>query len=235
MNDLQGIPRKDFHGGRSTHNLKEDSRYRMSEANLPDKQSHGSGPSSEPVRKSKRVPKRRVLDEAFDDANEDDEIRYLERLKATKAGVDYGNEFGDNGEENTKKKSSKASKRKLSRNEYDDDNVGEYECGSSRTSKDGKKKSRLKMKSEDADYTEEDDEDELGSDVGFGANRKKQWKESVDSLMDCKKEIPLTMRQRALHSAKDVSAGPNESLIEFPNGLPPAPPRSKALWHPFYC
>ncbi|RWR95610.1 INO80 complex subunit B-like protein conserved region [Cinnamomum micranthum f. kanehirae] len=226
MNDLHGIPWKDFQGGRSTLKLKEDSRGRMSEANFPDKQSHGSGPSSEPVRKSKRVPKRRVLDGEFDNADEDDEIRYLERLKTTKAGVDYGNEFGENGEDNKKQKSSKVSKRKLTGSEYDDDDdVEEY--GSSRISKEGKKKLRLEREYEDGDYTEEDDEDELGLDVGFEAKRKKQKKEFVDSLMDGRKEIPLTMRQRALQSAKDVSAGANASPIEFPNGLPPAPPRKQ--------
>ncbi|XP_047316645.1 uncharacterized protein LOC124920245 isoform X2 [Impatiens glandulifera] len=42
---------------------------------------------SEPVRKSKRVPKRRVLDGSFDEDDEDDEIRYLEKLKYSKAAA----------------------------------------------------------------------------------------------------------------------------------------------------
>lgn len=58
--------------------------------------------------------------------------------------------------------------------------------------------------------------------------KKKQRKESVDVLMDSKREMTLTTRQRALQSSKDASAS-SSSLIEFPNGLPPAPPRSEHL------
>lgn len=225
MKELQGYPWKDFHGGRSAHKSKKDSRGRTSEPYVPEKQTHGSEPSSEPVRKSKRVPKRRMLDGAFDDADEDAEIRYLERLKTAKSSVDYGSEFGGNGEDKSKKqKASKISKRKMAGGEYDDVDVEEY--GLSRTSKDGKKKSRPGRGSEDTDYIDED-EDEIGSDVGFEARRKNQRREYVDTLMDGKREISLTMRQRALQSGKDVSAGSNASLIEFPNGLPPAAPRSK--------
>ncbi|XXG79102.1 hypothetical protein AAC387_Pa09g0248 [Persea americana] len=221
MRDLQGAPWKDFPGGRATHKSKKDSRGRISEESMPEK--HGYEPSSEPVRKSKRVPKRRMLDGAFDDADKDDEIRYLERLKTAKSSVDYGSEFGDNGEErNKKQKTLKISRRRMPGGEHDDVNVAEY--GLSRASKDGKKKSRLGRGSEDTDYNEED-EDEIGSDGGFEAKRKNQRREFVDTIMNGKKEISLTMRQRALQSGKDVSSGSNASLIEFPNGLPPAPPR----------
>ncbi|KAJ8619407.1 hypothetical protein MRB53_027936 [Persea americana] len=223
MRDLQGAPWKDFPGGKATHKSKKDSRGRISEGSMPEK--HGYEPSSEPVRKSKRVPKRRMLDGAFDDAGKDDEIRYLERLKTAKSSADYGSEFGDNGEERNKiQKTSKISRRKMPGGEHDDVDVAEY--GLSRTSKDGKKKSRLGRGSEDTDYIEED-EDEIGSDGGFEAKRKNQRREFVDTIMDGKKEISLTMRQRALQSGKDVSSGSNASLIEFPNGLPPAPPRKQ--------
>ncbi|KAK7840674.1 hypothetical protein CFP56_041470 [Quercus suber] len=54
---------------------------------------------------------------------------------------------------------------------------------------------------------------------------KKQKKESVDSLMDNKREMTLIMRQWALQSSKDSATG--TSVIEFPNGLPPAPSRKQ--------
>ncbi|KAL8140345.1 hypothetical protein V2J09_006366 [Rumex salicifolius] len=46
----------------------------------------GKGPQ---IRKSRRVPKKRTLDEEFTDEEEDDEIRYLGNLRASKAGSGY--------------------------------------------------------------------------------------------------------------------------------------------------
>ncbi|KAG0474101.1 hypothetical protein HPP92_015958 [Vanilla planifolia] len=45
--------------------------------------------SSEPVRKSTRVPKRRVLDGEFDDGEEDDEQKYILRLKRLGGTADF--------------------------------------------------------------------------------------------------------------------------------------------------
>ncbi|MED6168557.1 hypothetical protein PIB30_012829 [Stylosanthes scabra] len=160
------------------------------------------GDKSEPIRKSKRVPKRRVLDGEFgDDDDEDDEIRYLEKLKTSKVSAVYRDE-----EELSKKH------RKLS-------SVSNLEnAASSRSGRDGKKRSRY----EDTDY---EAEEESGSDgEREDKKKKKQRKESVEVLMDGKREMTLTTRQRALQSSKDASAS-GASLIEFPNGLPPAPPR----------
>ncbi|XP_021906699.1 INO80 complex subunit B isoform X1 [Carica papaya] len=58
---------------------------------------------SKPVRKSKRVPKRRVLDVGFNDGDddEDEEIRYLGRLNASSVTADYensGDEISKTGE-----------------------------------------------------------------------------------------------------------------------------------------
>ncbi|XP_043725246.1 nucleolin 1-like isoform X2 [Telopea speciosissima] len=177
---------------------------------------------SEPVRKSKRVPKRRVLDDAFD-GSDDEEIHYLERLKTSKSAPGYGAEYEDDDDEGSKKQRRilKVSKSRIVDGEYDED-MEEY--GSSRSGKDGKKKSRSNRMSEDTDYFEED---EPASDGEPEAKRKKPRKESVDTLMESKKEISLTTRQRALQSGTDVSSGTGASLIEFPNGLPPAPPRKQ--------
>ncbi|KAJ4956664.1 hypothetical protein NE237_013447 [Protea cynaroides] len=215
-NGLQGVPWKDFsRNGLSLGKREDSSKGKMTE------DSGKQTDKSEPVRKSKRVPKKRVLDDAFDDGVEDEEIRYLERLKTSKSTTDYGAEYEDDDDGGKKQKRIlKVSKSRIVDGEYDED-VEEY--GSSRSRKDSKK-SRSDRLSEDTDYFEEE---EPASDGEHEAKRKKPRKESIDTLMESKKEISLTTRQRALQSGKDVSAGTGASLIEFPNGLPPAPPRKQ--------
>lgn len=199
---LQGLPWKDFSRGGFGLGKEESSMGRISGKNVSSKQ----GDKSEPVRKSKRVPKRRVLDGEFDD-DEDDEIRYLEKLKTSKVSAVYRDE-----EELGKKH------RKLSSVSNMDN------AASSRSVKDGKKRSRSDRVYEDTDY---EDDGESGSDGEHeDKKKKKQRKESVDVLMETKRETTLTTRQRALQSGKDASAS-SASLIEFPNGLPPAPPRKQ--------
>ena len=201
---LQGLPWKDFPWKDFSSLGKEDSLV----GTLPGKNKLSKqGGKSESVRKSKRVPKRRVLDGEFGD--DDDEIRYLEKLKTSKVSAVYRDE-----EELGKKH------KKLS-------SVSNMEnAASTRSGKDGKKRFRSDRAYEDMDYEEEE---ESGSDVELeDKKRKKQRKESVDVLMDNKRETTLTTRQRALQSSKDASAS-GASLIEFPNGLPPAPPRSEHL------
>ncbi|XP_031250386.1 uncharacterized protein LOC116108271 [Pistacia vera] len=202
---LQGIPWKDF--SRVGFSLgKEDPLTGKSTG----KNSFGKkGDHSGTVRKSKRVSKRRAVDGEFDD-DEDDEIRYLEKLKTSKVTSGYK----DDDEELGKKH------RKLSR-------VSNLEnVSTSRSGKDGKKKSRPERVPGDTDYEEEEEEPASDGEAGDRKN-KKQKKESVDMLMDNKREIALTTRQRALQSSKDTSSAPGSSLIEFPNGLPPAPPRKQ--------
>ncbi|XP_043709630.1 uncharacterized protein LOC122658654 [Telopea speciosissima] len=214
---LQGIPWKDFsRSGFSLGKREDSSKGKISE------DSRKQTDKSESVRKSKRVPKRRVLDDVFDEDVEDEEIRYLERLKISKSTADYGAEYEDDENEESKKPKRilKVSNSRAFNGEYDED-VEEY--GSSRSGKDCKKKSRLDRVFEDTDYVEED---EPASD-GEPEKRKKLRKESVDTLMESKKEISLTTRQRAIQSGKDVTSGTGASLIEFPNGLPPAPPRKQ--------
>ncbi|KAK4273289.1 hypothetical protein QN277_021718 [Acacia crassicarpa] len=201
---LQGVPWKDFAKGGFGFGKEDSVMGKTSGKNASGKQ----GDRSEPVRKSKRVPKKRVLHGEFSDDNEeDDEIRYLEKLKTSKVSTVYRDD-----EEVSKKH------RKLS-------SVSNMEnAGSSRPGKDDKIKSRSDRIYEDDDYEEEE---ETGSDGEHDdRKKKKQRKESVDVLMDSKREITLTTRQRALQSSKDASAS-GSSLIEFPNGLPPAPPRKQ--------
>ncbi|XP_057966714.1 uncharacterized protein LOC131156781 [Malania oleifera] len=202
---LQGIPWKDF--SRVGFNLgKEDSLMGRIK----------NGDKLEPVRKSKRVPKRRIMDGAFDDDDdEDDEIRYLEKLKTSKLTAVYKDD-----EEELNKKQRRVSR--VSRTVE-----GKHDDKSNDISRLGKesKKSRSVDVSEDTDYEEEDDP---VSDCELeGKNRRKRpRKESVEVLMEGKREMTLTTRQRALQSGKDASA-PGASLIEFPNGLPNAPSRKQ--------
>ncbi|XP_061345969.1 uncharacterized protein LOC133291683 isoform X2 [Gastrolobium bilobum] len=200
---LQGVPWKDFSRGGFGRGKEESLMGKISGKNASGKQ----GDKSEPVRKSKRVPKRRVLDDEFGDDDEDDEIRYLEKLKTSKVSAVYRDE-----EELSKKR------RKLS-------SVSNMEnASSSRSGKNGKKRSRSDKMYEDTDY--EDEEESVSDGDLEDKKKKKQRKESVDVLMDSKREMTLTTRQRALQSSKDASAS-GASLIEFPNGLPPAPPRKQ--------
>ncbi|VFQ86508.1 unnamed protein product [Cuscuta campestris] len=165
-----------------------------------------SAEKSDSVRKSKRVPKRRVLDEAFDEDDEDDdEIRYLEKLKTSKA---YG--VKDFEEENSNKH------RSLS--QVVSKSVGEI----GKLAKDGKK--RLDKGSDDTDYEEE--EILLSDGDCEGKRKQKQRRDSPpDTVMESKRELALTTRQRALLSSKDPSVGVNQ--VEFPNGLPPPPSRKQ--------
>ncbi|MFQ6628422.1 hypothetical protein Gotur_007908 [Gossypium turneri] len=137
----------------------------------------------EPTRKSKRVPKRRVLDVGInsDDDDEDEEIRYLGKLNAS------------NGHLNLK-------------DEEDERNGGEGAAF------------------EDRDYVEED---ECISDDEPGSKRKKLGRGSVDLFVEGRTESTPTTRNRALQSGKDLLSGPGATLVEFPDGLPPAPSKKQ--------
>ncbi|GMJ12275.1 hypothetical protein like AT3G06660 [Hibiscus trionum] len=129
---------------------------------------------NEPTRKSKRVPKRRVLDVSInsDDDDEDEEIRYLGRLNAS------------NG---------------LSNHKDEEDEINGRESAIF----------------EDGDYVEED---ECESDDEPESKRKK---------VDGRTESTPSTRNCVLQSGKDLLSGPGAGLVEFPDGLPPAPPKKQ--------
>lgn len=170
--------------------------------------------ASEPVRKSKRVPKRRVLDGAYDGEDADEEIRYLERLRASKLSSDQQETSGS--ESKKRQKVSRVSRR----GSYEEDD----DFSLLRRSREGRKKPRSERDSEDRDYN--DEEEEGGSDASESLGRAPR-QESLDSLPDSRKELSLTTRQRALQTGRDGAGGGAASLVEFPDGLPPAPPRSE--------
>lgn len=104
--------------------------------------------------------------------------------------------------------------------------------GAVRSSVDAVKKSRSVRAFTDTEYVEEE---QLVSDgEPETKKKKKQRKELVDDLGDGKREMAITTRQRALQSVKRISSNSGASVVEFPNGLPPAP-RSKCLFFFAYC
>ncbi|KAE8660572.1 receptor-like serine/threonine-protein kinase ALE2-like isoform X1 [Hibiscus syriacus] len=202
---LQGVPWKDFSKGGFGFGKEDSLVAKTSGKNISGK----LGDHGDTVHKSKRVPKKRLLDWEFSEDDNDDEIRYMEKLKTSKIST----EFKEDEDESSKKQ------KKIS-------TVSNIEnFGTSRSAKNGKRKHRSDKVSEDTDY---EDEDELVSDSELeGKKKKKQRKEPVDTSMESKREITLTTRQRALQSSKDASSAPGSSLIEFPNGLLPAPSRKE--------
>ncbi|CAK9152893.1 unnamed protein product [Ilex paraguariensis] len=206
---LQGLPWKNFSRGGIGLGKEDSLMGKNSGKNVSEKR----GEKLDPVRKSKRVPKRRVLQGAFEEDDEDDEIRYLEKLKTSKAASGYK----DFEEESTKKQ------RSLSRVSKGGKSENLEDFGSVRSVKDGKK-SRSERVTDDTDYEEE----ELLSDgEPEGMKTKKQREDPSDSPTESKREMTLTTRQRALLSGKDASSASGASQIEFPNGLPPPPPRKQ--------
>ncbi|PQP96113.1 uncharacterized protein Pyn_37867 [Prunus yedoensis var. nudiflora] len=105
--------------------------------------------------------------------------------------------------------------------------VGQFsvDLGGYGISKSGKesKKSRGGRVSDDTDYEEEE---EPVSDREPSTKRKKLRKEFVESS-SYNKEMTVTTRQRALKTGNNVASSLGASPIEFPNGLPPAPPRKQ--------
>ncbi|XP_009373290.1 ABC transporter F family member 4 [Pyrus x bretschneideri] len=179
------------------------------------------GKAEEPVRKSKRVPKRRVLDTVDDGDDDDMEVRYLEKLKTSKVTSDYTAEYNEDEERKTRKERKISTVMKGSGIGLSVD-LGDY--GIPRSGKDGKK-SRVGSVSDDTDYVEE--EEEPVSDSEHITKSKKSRKDFVESSSYNKKEMTVTTRQRALNTGKDVSSSSGAGLFEFPNGLPPAPPRKQ--------
>ncbi|CAK9145226.1 unnamed protein product [Ilex paraguariensis] len=205
---LQGIPWMDFSRARFSLGKEDSLMGKMSGKNASERQ----GEKSDPVRKSKRVPKKRRLDGAFE---EDDEIRYLEKLRTSKVALVYK----DFEEESSKKQVSLSRVSKGAKYE----NLEDF--GSVRSVKDGRKSTSERVM-EDTDY--EEDEELLSDREPEGKKKKKkEMDDPSDSPTENKKEMVLTTRQRALMSSKGASSISGVSRIEFPNGLPPAPPRKQ--------
>lgn len=159
--------------------------------------------SSDPVRKSRRLAKKSILDSELD---EEYDTSALENLGASNDNDGRIRDSKNKGGSNSKKNASKKDRSRSTVYEVDNDFV------TPQSNRDGKKRSR---ESTDA-------EEELASDSEPEAENKKQ-KAVVESPANVKSE-PLTTRRRALQSWMD---GNSNSTIEFPDGLPTASSRSK--------
>lgn len=203
---LKGIPWKDF--SKEEFNRKEELSSKMYGKNVTRKQAE----KSDRVRKNKKVPKKRDINGEFDDDEDDDEIRYLQKLRTSKVAAGYKDAAEDSG----------IKKRSLSLVLKVRNNENAKDFGPSRPNRDSKKAITERVR-EDTDY---EPEEELMSEGEPEGKKEKLGKDITDFPTEHKKEIALTTRQRALLSSRDFSSAAGANEIEFPNGLPPPPPRS---------
>ncbi|CAN6990100.1 hypothetical protein IGI04_002357 [Brassica rapa subsp. trilocularis] len=151
-----------------------------------------------PVRKSNRISKRRVLDD-----DDDEEIQFVRKVKMGKV-VSAEEDVDEDEERNRKhKKLSKVMKQNV-----------EYPRGVGTSDK--KDKSGKASFDDDDDYVK--DEEEGLSDAEVEVESKSGRARRRESLSEVKTEMTVTTRRRSGHSG---------NLIEFPGGLPPAPPRKR--------
>ncbi|KAM0988119.1 hypothetical protein ACFX13_012337 [Malus domestica] len=163
----------------------------------------GGGGVNEPVRKSKRAPKRSALDAGFnEDDDEDEEIRFLGRLSASKVAR------------------SERIQMDVRFHGYDS---GDYK--SSRLGTASKNRSRSEKMHEDKEYLGEDDEEELTSDDEPEPNGKKLKTGSLSLLLEGRKESTLTTRNRTLQPGKDIL--PGSGFLDIASDLLSVPCKSK--------
>nr|CAB3462321.1 unnamed protein product [Digitaria exilis] len=156
-------------------------------------------PSSDPVRKSRRLAKKSLLD------NEIDEDYDTSNTGTPEDWDGNAPEVKNKGGSSSKKNVSKKVKNRSKAYEVDNEFV---------TIKDIKKRSRQSV---DDDNTEEEPISDSEPDA------EDEQKMVTESPVNVRSE-PLTTRRRALQSWMD---GSSNSTIEFPDGLPLAPSRSK--------
>lgn len=208
---LRGIPWKDF--SKSEFVVRNADTPPMD--GIPQSVNAKQSDAHHSARKSKRIRKSRLLGDMFDDADEndddDDEIRYLEKLRTSRLASNYVADYEDEDEDEVVGKKQKLISRISNADVYDYN--GDMRCNYSKLSRSGRA-------FEDTEYFEE----ETSSD-----DEPEPKKKRLSKMGDLEEsEMTVTTRRRALRRGKAISA------IEFPNGLPPAPPKSKYLFifHP---
>lgn len=175
--------------------------------------------------KTKSKIKKHSADEVFDeDDDDDDEIRYLQKLKTSRI-ASYDNTEYEGG---TRRKKLRKISRVMDRDIEDSSlDIGDY--GSTRSAKESKK-SRPARVSEDTDCT---DEEESVSDGEVEHKNKKQQKAPIN-VAEHSNEGAITTRRRAILTGRENSPGLGARSIQFPDGLPPAPPRSEHYFLLYY-
>ncbi|KAL8545430.1 hypothetical protein ACS0TY_005552 [Phlomoides rotata] len=205
---LRGVPWKDFSRTGFGFSKVEASGVDIQEEFGKQALTH-DGPS-----KSKSRIKNYSADEAYDVDEEDDEIRYLLKLKTSRiASFDY-TEYEDETRVKKLRKISRVMDRNIDNYHLD---TGDYDSRSIKESK----KSRSVRAYEDTDYREDE---ESVSDGEIEHKKKKQRKVSID-VSEYSKESSITTRRRAILAGRDISPALDSTPIQFPDGLPPAPPR----------
>ncbi|KAG2317041.1 hypothetical protein Bca4012_067936 [Brassica carinata] len=154
--------------------------------------------STYPIRKSNRISKRRVQDEELGGLDDDDDQEIQFLRRVRMAKAVAVEEEEDEERDRKHKKLSKVMKQNV---EYPPRGVGTSD-------KSGKKDKTGKAFDEEEGLS--DAEVELGNKSGRARRR--------EGLSELKTEMTVTTRRRAGHSG---------NLIEFPRGLPPAPPRKR--------
>ncbi|KAK6159814.1 hypothetical protein DH2020_003195 [Rehmannia glutinosa] len=207
---LRGVPWKDFSKTGFSFAKVDSLRVDMPEESVKPAMRHGRSSKSKSL--IKKYSSDGVYDEEDDDDDDDDddEIRYLQKLKTSRIASYDNTDYED---ETRGKKLRKISRvMEINIDEYAS-GIGNYD--SSRSVKESKK-SRSGRASEDTDYMEDE---ESVSDGEIKHKIKKQRKEPIDS--EYSKGSSITTRRRAILTNRDISPG----LVQFPDGLPPAPPR----------
>jgi len=151
------------------------------------------------VQKISRSSRKRAVDEGFDD-EDDEEIRYLKKLRASRAYSGYAERL----EEGCRKTKGISKIMGLT-----------VRSDSSGFDKGG----RQPRIYDDNDYGKE-----LDSDDELKDKKKRMAEDLADSFMGSGNEMTMTTRKRALEC---LDAGGH---VEFPNGLPEAPSKSRHLF-----
>jgi INO80 complex subunit B len=188
--------------------------------------------AGQPVRKSARIPKKRILDGEHDEDDDGEEASQRKSSRNPKKRVPIGEyEEDEEGHETPQRRSSRMPKKRMLDAEYDEDD--EEDEGQQHK----RRLRRPKYERDSEDLYQEDDEEEAASadedaeivDVELeGKKKRSRRKQEVgNSTFDDKKEAPLTARQRAMQSCKDVVSEVGANLIEFPEGLPQTSQRKR--------
>lgn len=205
------------------HPAKEDQKGDLVDEVTPGKQVKltNNVAANQPVRKSSRIPKKRVLDGAYN--MDDDAERALQNKssRTTKKCVRNGEYDEDEECETLQRRSSRIPKKRMLDVEYEEDvQVQQH--------KRRRKRSKYQTDSEHLYYEDAEeaaawrDKDTGKTDVDLEGmkNRSEKEQEVGNSIVEDDKEVPLTARQRTMQSCKDAGSEVGANLIEFPGGLP---------------
>ncbi|XP_051146847.1 uncharacterized protein LOC127262270 isoform X2 [Andrographis paniculata] len=207
---LRGVPWKDFSKIGFSFGKTEDS-LRVDLPEISDKK---------PLKHRRLSKAKSRYLSAYEDVDDEDdgEIQYLQKLKTSKIASSDSTDYEEEPRGKKLRKISRVMDRRV-------DGYGSSiaDFNSSRPASKESKKSKSLRASEDTDYMEEE---ESVSDGEIENKSKKHMKEPIDVVEYSKPESSITTRRRAILTGKDVSAsGLGSSSIQFPDGLPPAPPR----------